>query len=365
MVLLPSCSCCTCPLGECQITIEFLDENSCEDDVFDLYLKNPTTSVERFIQTVDLKSDPPGGCVTPGRTYADIRIPVTVTPADFDSDCKVIIGLRYVSPNCCNTFARFRIRRPNGCLLYGAYFGQGGLETIYTWLELCNDDPCPPPPPKPCCSKIKQCENTIVVRKCGAYSYQECCSSNADNNEDAATYCSGEDPPVTTCEIGSLPAAHAPYDCLDGGFGSGAWVTVSGWSAYTGDTSGLSDDDISLIAEVEAKVNQSFHVPLDCLGSKQVTFDLGAGASRDTRDCSSAHWFATITVNLCSRTASVAVGNVACFDATDIQIDLGALTAIAVPCNTWTGCICEGYDQTIPILTPGGSGGGSVTVSSS
>ncbi len=47
--------CCKCPLGECEITIEFLDENRCEDDVFDLYLKNPTTNIERFIQTVDLK----------------------------------------------------------------------------------------------------------------------------------------------------------------------------------------------------------------------------------------------------------------------------------------------------------------------
>lgn len=364
MILLPSCACCTCPLGECQITIEFLDENGCEDDVFDLYLKNPTTSVERFIQTVDLASTPAGHCGDKAE-YANIHIPVTVTPTDFDGDCKVIIGLRYVSPNCCNTFARFRIRRPNGCLLYGQYFGRGGLETTYTWEELCNEEPCPPPPPKPCCTMVKRCGSysAFVVRKCGAYSYQECCSSNTDSNETAAEYCAGDEPPVTNCEIGATPSPYAPYDCLNGSFEDGAWVTVSGWSAYTGDRSVLDADLVALYEETESKVNQTFYVPLDCLGSAGVTLDLGAGDSRDTRDCSGAHWFASITINLCLRTASVAVANVLCFDATDIQIDLGELTPISVPCNSWTGCNCEGYDDTIPVNFF--VGGGTVTVSSS
>jgi len=364
MILLPSCKCCTCPLGECQITIEFLDENRCEDDVFDLYLKNPTTEVERFIETVNLASTPAGKCGDASPVeYANIQIPVTVTPADFDGDCKVTIGLRYVSANCCNTYARFRIRRPNGCLLYGQYFGQGGLETTYTWQDLCNEEPCPPPPPKPCCSKITTCEDLTVVRKCGAYSYQECCSSNTNSNEEAAEYCGGEEPPVTNCEIGATPYPHAPYDCLNGSFEDGAWVTVSGWSAYTGDRSALDADLVALLEEVESKVNQTFHVPMACLGSEESLIDLGAGASRETRDCSGAHWFANVTVNLCARTASVAVGNLVCYDSTDIQIDLGELTPITVPCNSWTGCICQGYDDTIPINFF--IGGGSVTVSSS
>ena len=230
---------------------------------------------------------------------------------------------------------------------------------------LCCAGPPPPPPPS-CCSKLHSCANGIVIKKCDKYVPSQCCSSDQQNNESAVASCGGENPPVTSCEEnGYFPSPNAPYNCLNGAFQSGAWVEVSGWAAYTGDTSGLSADDIALIAEVEAKVNRTFHVPFDCLGSAQVTLDLGAGESRDTRDCSGAHWFATVTVNLCVRTASVAVYNLACYDATDIQIDLGDLTAISVPCNSWTGCICEGYADTIPIVTVGGSGGGSVTVSSS
>jgi len=368
MVILPNCACCTCPLGECEITIEFLDENKCEDDVFDLYLKNPTTEVERFIETVDLASTPAGKCGDAAPVeYADIQIPITVTPEDFDGDCKVIIGLRYVSANCCNTWARFRIRRPNGCLLYGSYFGQDGLETTYTWEELCNDDPCPPPPPKPCCSKIAQCEDLTVVQKCGAFSYQECCSSNTDSNEEAAEDCGGEEPPVTNCEIGAIPAPQAPHDCLNGSFQGGAWVTVSGWDAsiqeIIDDGSQIVADIIAAIAFIESKVNQAFFVPFDCLGRGQILLDLGPGESYPSVDCSGANVLLYISVNLCARTASVLIRHGGCYGADDIGIDLGPLSPISVPCNGWMGCNCEGYSGSIPV--GGVSGGGTLTVSSS
>ena len=365
MVILPGCACCTCPLGECQITIEFLDENGCEDDVFDLYLKNPTTEVERFIETVDLASTPAGHCGDKAE-YANIQIPVTVTPTDFDGDCKVIIGLRYVSPNCCNTFARFRIRRPNGCLLYGQYFGQGGLETTYTWEELCNEEPCPPPPPKPCCSMVKRCEDA-VVKKCGAFSYQECCSSNTNSNEEAAEDCGVEEPPVTNCEIGVTPSPYAPYDCLNGSFEDGAWVTVSGWNSsitpIIDDGSSFAADALAIKAYTESKVNQSFFVPFDCFGNGQITLDLGPGELYQNVDCSGANLFLYISVNLCERTASVLIRHAGCYGVNDIGISVGALSPISVPCNYWTGCNCEGYSGSIPV--GGISGGGTVTVSSS
>lgn len=222
----------------------------------------------------------------------------------------------------------------------------------------------PPPPPPSCCSKLDACDNGTLIRKCDKYKPSECCGSHQEDAESLQTSCGGENPPVTSCEEnGYFPSPSAPYNCLNGAFQNGAWVEVSGWSAYTGDRSALDADLLALYEEVESKVNQTFHVPFDCLGSSQVTLDLGAGESRETRDCSGAHWFATITVNLCARTASVAVYNLACFDSTDIQIDLGELTALTAPCNSWTGCICEGYDDTIPINFF--IGGGSVTVSSS
>lgn len=356
--------CCKCPLGECEITIEFLDENRCEDDVFDLYLKNPTTDVERFIQTVDLKSTPSGGCGDPAKTYANIIIPVTVTETDFDENCNVIIGLRFVSANCCNTWARFRIRRPNGCLVFGEYFGQGGLETTYAWFDLCNDDPCPPPPDEPCCSRRQECENGILINRCGSDSELQCCSTYADGNDAAIEDCVGDDPPITTCEPnGNSPATNAPYDCINDSFQGGAWVTVSGWSGYTDDRSGLTADSLAAIVEAESKMNQAFFVPFDCLGYGQVTFDLGPGELYDSVDCSGANYFVVVYVNLCARTASVQISHNGCFALATAQISLGELTAITVPCNSWTGCNCAGYSDNIPVVSL--TGGGTIAVSSS
>jgi hypothetical protein len=349
-----------CPLGECEITIEFLDENRCEDDVFDLYLKNPTTEVERFIQEVDLASTPAGGCGDPSAEYANIIIPVTVTETDFDETCNVIIGLRFVSANCCNTYARFRIRRPNGCLLFGQYFGQAGLETTYTWYDLCNDDPCPPEPPEPCCSKKTECENGTLINRCGSDSAQQCCSTYADDNDDAIDECSGEDPPVTSCEEnGNTPANVAPYDCINDSFQGGAWVTVDEWTAFDPDET--DPDTIALYEEADSKVNQTFFVPFTCLGSATETIDLGVGAGADrttagTR-CDDANWFAEVSVNLCARTASVAVSNDSCWSAFEIQINLSDLTAITVPCNAWTGCNCAAFSDSNE-----GFGGGTVSV---
>jgi hypothetical protein len=373
VILLPECLCCGgCPLGECEITIEFLDENRCEDDVFDLYLKNPTTEDERFIQEVDLASTPAGECGEPSAEYANIIIPVTVTETDFDEECKVIIGLRFVSSNCCGTYARFRIRRPNGCLLYGEYFGTAGLETTYTWNQLCNDDPCPPGPPEPCCSRRTECDGGALINWCGSDSEQQCCSTYADDNDAATEECSGENPPVTSCEEnGNAPPESAPYDCINGAFQSGqfedgawqagAWVTVDEWTAF--DPAETDPDLIALYAEADSKVNQSFFVPFTCFGSATETIDLGVGAGADrttagTR-CDDANWFAEVSVNLCARTASVAVSNDSCWSATDIQINLSDLTALTVPCNSWTGCNCAAFSA-----ANAGSGGGTVSVDS-
>lgn len=357
--------CCdnSCPLGECQITIEFLDENGCEDDVFDLYLKNPTSLVERFIQTVDLKSSPSGGCGDLSKTYANISIPVTVTANDFDANCEVIIGLRFVSPNCCGTWARFRIRRPNGCLVFGQYFSGGGLETTYTWLELCNDDPCPPPPPEPCCSRTHECEDGTYINNCGSDSEQQCCSTNANGNAGAIEQCSGEDPPITVCEPnGIVPANNAPYECINNIFAGGAWVTIQGYSSYLGDGDGFTADELAWYAEIDSVANQAFFVPFTCFGSAQKIFNLGPGQNRDTFNCGPNDWLATVSVNLCARTASLDLTNASCLNfLPGVFIDMQDLSPISVPCNAWQGCNCVAYTDNIPVYE-GLSGGGTINV---
>jgi hypothetical protein len=232
--------------------------------------------------------------------------------------------------------------------------GESGSSFSYT-LEC---DACPPVAvTTPCCREydLPGCTG-VAVRYCSPappIDTAECPnSSSLPACEDG-----------TCTSTGVFPAGYPPYDCVNGAFAFGAWVTVSGWSSYSGDTSGLSEDDIALIAEVDALVNQTFFVPFTCLGTATKTFDLGLGQERDTEDCSGAHWFADVSVNLCARTASVNVRNLSCYDGTDIGINLSDLTAITVPCNEWTGCNCADYQDDIPLV--GDVGGGTLEVSGS
>jgi hypothetical protein len=220
---------------------------------------------------------------------------------------------------------------------------------------------------EPCCLKIAECEDLTVVQKCGSFSHQECCSSNTNSNEEAAEDCDGEEPPVTNCEIGATPSPHAPYDCLNESFEGGAWVTISGWNSSINpiidDGSSFAADALAAKAYIEAKVNQAFFVPFDCLGAGQLSLDLGPGELYQNIDCSGANLFLYISVNLCARTASVLIRHAGCYGVNDIGIDLGGLSPISVPCNYWTGCNCEGYSGSIPV--GGISGGGTLAVSSS
>jgi hypothetical protein len=182
------------------------------------------------------------------------------------------------------------------------------------------------------------------------------------NAEDAQTC-----PDGTCTENGTQPALSAPYDCLNGSFQGGAWVTVSGWNSSINpiidDGSPGAADALAVKAYIESKVNQAFFVPFNCLGSGQLSLDLGPGEVYQGVSCSGANLFLNISVNLCARTASVLIRHAGCYGVNDIGIDLGALSPISVPCNYWSGCNCEGYSGSIPI--GGISGGGTVTVSSS
>jgi hypothetical protein len=224
------------------------------------------------------------------------------------------------------------------------------------------DCPVPPEPLVRCCQRVQECDD-ITVANCVLVHAEVCCKSYSYGTE---TNCEGSTPPYTSCASGGeSPSDSTPYDCVNGAFASGAWVTVSGWSANAGDRSGLSADEIALIDELDALANSTFFVPFTCLGTAETTIDLGEGASRDTFDCSGSNWFATVSVNLCARTASVYISNPnpLCVAVADIGINLSDLTAISVPCNSWTGCNCAEYQDDIP-LVGGVYGGGTLSVDS-
>lgn len=205
-----------CPLGSCTVTLNFLDENGCEDDAFDFFLENPTTGSTRFIQNVDLKSSPSGKCGDPSATYANINVNVTVSETDFDENCEVYFVLQKTSNNCCSTYTRFRIIKPDGTILLGTYFGPSGLKYKYTWEQLCEPSP-PPPPPGQCCKFTTPCSDSygasVTVGTCNAVE-PECCIESGYSQQD----CGGANPPgVTLCaSSGYETRDEPPYDCIVG-----------------------------------------------------------------------------------------------------------------------------------------------------
>ena len=115
------------------ITLEFLDENRCEDDIFDIFIQNPQTQVTRLIQKVDLVSTPPGCCGIDSLTnlpcpQTKITIPVTITAQDVDSNCRFIIKAVLAGTNCCATYTRIKMIGPTGKEIFGSYFVQSGYE---------------------------------------------------------------------------------------------------------------------------------------------------------------------------------------------------------------------------------------------
>lgn len=366
------CCCARCSLGDCTATLEFLDENECEDDVFDLYVINPETLAERFVQEIDLVADPAGSCegleAAPGATYANITVPLELTLADWSSDCRVTIDLRFKSANCCFTWTRYRIRRPDESLLYGGYFTQSGITSTYTWDDLCGPHD-PPPPPRSCCSKIATCDGLDIWACSG--SEENCCNDldpEADCTEVGVM-------PLTECTFTDQAPAQAtapnqaPFDCLGEthlNYLNGAFVEVDGWSFYDASGSEPGDYDawfISLINRLTELMNASYFAEWEgCFANADTTYTFsGPTVTIPGDDTYATSFEVTVLLDMCNRSASVQV----------IEINFGFISAVAAvapgpresltpPCNAYTGCYCSSYTEDIESIYTGTNG--SITV---
>jgi hypothetical protein len=136
------CECLSCQDVEfpCQIILTHIDENRCEDDIFDIYIKNPGTGERRFIAQIDLVSTPPGCCqpLSPSCPETRIDIPVALTAADLDEACRFTVEAELAGTNCCSTWTRLRITG-SGVILLGQYFDQSGYSQTFDAKLVCND----------------------------------------------------------------------------------------------------------------------------------------------------------------------------------------------------------------------------------
>ncbi len=141
-----SSSCC-CLADSCSLTLKHVDENRCEDDIFDIYLVYYDANgaeQERFIQQINLISSPAGCCGSDDNgnqcPQTTITVPLTIQPSEVNGCCRVRIQLRLAGTNCCNTYTRFSIEGEGG-EVYSQYIGQEGIDQEFDIRDLCNPAP--------------------------------------------------------------------------------------------------------------------------------------------------------------------------------------------------------------------------------
>lgn len=136
-----ACSCCCDPTPCGEITLRYVDENRCEDDVFDIYVYNPDTDVRRLIGELDMTSTPPGCCGfdEDGNPCPQTTIELTFTPepGDIGADCAFGIQAEFKRANCCGTGAKFTLIGPHGNHVESQYFGSGGTKQTFKMSDVC------------------------------------------------------------------------------------------------------------------------------------------------------------------------------------------------------------------------------------
>jgi hypothetical protein len=135
-----ACQCCDeCSVDPCELTLRYVDENRCEDDVFDIFVYNPDDGPagKVFVAELDMVSTPPGCCnrFCPQTT---IDIPLGLKSEYISGDCKFGIIAKQTKSNCCGTAARFSVRTKDGSVeLFGAYFNSSGTDQIFDLRAMC------------------------------------------------------------------------------------------------------------------------------------------------------------------------------------------------------------------------------------
>jgi len=145
VVVLPSPYNDTCSEGgccldeECSLTLIHVDENRCEDDIYDIYVVRGDGSW-RYIEQIDLVSSPAGCCYEDEDgnecPQTEKQVSLTISNDDLNACCRLKIRLEQVGSNCCGTYTRFSIEGPSGAEVFSSYFS-GTFEEEFDARELC------------------------------------------------------------------------------------------------------------------------------------------------------------------------------------------------------------------------------------
>ena len=145
------CGCCGCAGENCKLILRYVDENRCEDAVFDVYAYNPDDgpAARVFIAELDMVSSPPGCCQTADLSVTcpetRVEIPITIDKAYVSEDCRFGLSLVFKRANCCLTYARFSLVSEDGTReLYGNYFTGRGISQVFNLRYTCTPQPTGP-----------------------------------------------------------------------------------------------------------------------------------------------------------------------------------------------------------------------------
>jgi hypothetical protein len=220
-----------------------------------------------------------------------------------------------------------------------------------SWSYTLECDACPPPTVAPPCCRDRgaSCDGGVTVRYCSPAPPPD---TSSCANSSSLPECDTE----TCTATGVNPGPYPPYDCVNGAFAFGAYVHVSGWSSCF-ECTGLSPELEAVFAEIDSVVNQTWYVPITCLGNATKTYTFPGGSEVG------GEWTVTVFVDLCNRDCTVTFSNPVGIGTTvyELELYLSDLTKTDSPCNSFQVCSCVAYSGG----DVGGSGNGTLTVNSS
>jgi hypothetical protein len=356
MVLFPTCQCCGCQTcidiskvvsvpaygdGKCHPT----DSQTCTITIPDAYSLPVTVRLSGYVDD-DVKFN--GSILEPGKyIYADgCNGAHTIGTADS--------GPGYVDKTVsARTFTLTLLDNFGAVSSIAMRVCVDPLNTQGVCLAPTSDCQDPPPPIVQCCQRVEECEG-VTIAKCVNVRADVCCKSYAYGTE---TDCSGSNPPYTACTAGGPnPNSTPPYDCANEAFAFGAYVHVSGWSSCF-ECTGLSAELAAIFAEIDAVVNQTWYVPMTCLGNATKTYTFPGGSEVG------GEWTVVVFVDLCNRDCTITFANAVGIGTTvyRLQLYLSSLTKTDSPCNSFQVCECVAYSGG----DVDGSGNGTLLVNAS
>lgn len=208
---------------------------------------------------------------------------------------------------------------------------EGPDGTAWDYTLVC--DGCPEPEAKYCCRDSFECNPNNPALQGGTVAF--CRYVEPPSGPCSSAQCAGG---VECDGTEPTPSGGAPWDCRNGLVSGGAFVQVSGFATYRGDTSGVSACLLEIFSLVDSLMNDSWFVPLPCFGVANNYEIKGNATVCDTPVTTTVF----ISLNLCNRSVSV-TATIDYVVGESVGFSDAPLEKVQMSCNNFSACFCTNY----------------------